>query len=161
VGDPEVEDLDAAVGGDEDVFGFEIAVDDSPAVRGRDRVRDRAYVIERLARWKRTLRQPLAKRDAFEQLGHDVRGVPVAPHVVQREDVGMRQGSDGASFALEPRQRLRVAGQIGREELDRDVAPETRVACAKYLAHAPTAERRDEFVRAEPDSGTGLHSWEL
>ena len=41
----------------------------------------------------------------------------------------------------------------GGEDLDRDVAPEARVATAIDLAHAAGADGRDDLVRTEAGSG--------
>ena len=49
-GEPEVEDLRAAVGGDEDVVGLQIAVDDALRMRGRQALRDLDGQVGRLAR---------------------------------------------------------------------------------------------------------------
>ena len=44
-----------------------------------------------------------------------------------------------------------------RQDLDRDVAIELRVARAIDLAHAARADRRDDFVRAETSAGNKGH----
>ena len=46
---PEVEDLHPAVGGDEDVVGLEVAVDDPRSVRRRQAIGDQTRVLHSLA----------------------------------------------------------------------------------------------------------------
>ena len=72
LGEAEVEDLHAAVPGDEDVLGLEIAVDDAVVVGGRQAVGDLHRVLERLARGQGPVVEPLAQRLALEQLRDEV-----------------------------------------------------------------------------------------
>jgi hypothetical protein len=41
------------------------------------------------------------------------------------------------------------SSHLGRQHLDRDLAPEPGVGRPVHLAHAPDAERADDLVRAE------------
>ena len=59
-GQPEVEDLDCAVGAHLDVRGLEIPMDDSLLVCGFEGLRDLSRNRQRLVEWKRTLGDPLA-----------------------------------------------------------------------------------------------------
>src|SRR4051794_27038588 len=54
-----------------------------------------------------------------------------------------------AGFAREASQRLLVAGEPDREELDRDFAAEGWVARDVHLAHPARAERREDLVLPE------------
>ena len=51
------------------------------------------------------------------------------------------------------RRRSASSENDGRQDLDRDLAPEPRVARAVHLAHAAGAERRDDLVGAEARAG--------
>ena len=66
--------------------------------------------------------------------------------VVNRENVRVRERSDGLGFTLEARQRLGRRGQAGGRNLDRYVAVELLVTGAKDLAHSSRAQRRDDAV---------------
>ena len=77
--------------------------------------------------------------------------------VEDREDVRMREGGDGLGLALEAGERLGIAGQVGRQDLHRDVAIELRVSRAVDLAHTAGAERTEDLVRPEPGSGGEAH----
>jgi hypothetical protein len=50
-----------------------------------------------------------------------------------------------------------VARQLGRQQLDRDLAAEARVAGAVDLAHAPRSEEREHLIRSEPRAGRNRH----
>src|SRR5262245_6115372 len=69
----------------------------------------------------------------------------------------MRERGNDASFALEPGKRARVVSQLFRDDLDGNLSPQTAVAGAVYLAHPSCAERRQNFVRAEPRSRNERH----
>ncbi len=56
--------------------------------------------------------------------------------VVDLEDVRMVQDARGARFLLEAAEAVAVVGESRRQDLDRDVAGEPRVAGAVDLAHA-------------------------
>jgi hypothetical protein len=61
----------------------------------------------------------------------------------------MRQRRNGVRFALEPRPCRSVSGQRFGQNLDGDIARQSRIACAIHFAHATSPERREDFVAAE------------
>ena len=63
--------------------------------------------------------------------------------VVDRADVGVVEGGDGAGLALEARAAVRVGAQLGGQDLDGDRAIEARVPRLVHLAHA----RRSQWAR--------------
>jgi hypothetical protein len=52
-------------------------------------------------------------------------------------------------FALEASQPAGICGEDTRQNLERDVAPERRVARALHLAHAACPEQIEDDVRAD------------
>ena len=114
-------------------------------------------IVERLARRQRARCQRVAQRLAVEQLRHDVRRAVVHADVVHREDVRMVQRRGGSRFLLEALQPVGIGARRSRENLDRDVAPEARVARAIDLAHPARAEQRIDFVGTEMDTGCERH----
>ena len=145
----EVEDLDPSVAGDEDVFGLQIAVNDSLLVRSGEAVRDLDADLDRLARRHGATFQPLAKRFTFEQLGDGVGRALVKPDVVNGQDVRMRQRRDRPGFALEPRAPVGILCERRRKDFDGDVALEPGIARAIHLAHASCAKRLGHYVGTE------------
>ena len=65
---------------------------------------------------------------------------------VDGADVRMIQRGQQLRFALEARDTLGVVGNRCGQQLQRDVAPERGIACAIDLAHAASAEQRDDLV---------------
>src|SRR5207245_269447 len=45
---------------------------------------------------------------------------------------------------------VRVVGERGRKDLDRDIPAEPRIPGPVYLSHAPGADGRDDLVGAQP-----------
>ena len=60
-------------------------------------------------------------------------------------------------FLLEALQPLGVGDQAGRQDLDRDVATEPRVARPIDFAHAARAKERDDLISAESSAGREGH----
>ena len=65
---------------------------------------------------------------------------------VDRADVWMIQRGQHLGFALEACETFGVVSNRRGQQLQRDVAPEPGIACAIDLAHAPSAEQRDDLV---------------
>src|SRR6266545_581243 len=104
----------------------------------------------RLAR--RTLRKLVCQRRPFDEL-HNERAEAVRFfETVDRRDVRMIQRREQPRLARKPREPIGVAGKVGWEELDRDVAPELRIAGAIHLPHSAGAERRHDLVRSDAGS---------
>jgi len=68
--------------------------------------------------------------------------------VVNRADVGMVQGGCGLRLSLETRERLRIVGDVVRQEFQRDKAVQAGVLSFVHHAHAPATEAfHDAIVR--------------
>ena len=68
-------------------------------------------------------------------------------------DVGVVQRRQRLSFAGEPGEAISVVRERVRQDLQRDIAIELRVAGPVDLAHAPFADLRGDFVDAEARAG--------
>jgi hypothetical protein len=110
---------------------------DALAVRLVERLGDLDRNLQRLVQRQRPVLQPRGQRLAV-QMRHDqvVRAIDAAD-VVDATDVGMVQGRDGASLALEARPRIGIASDLTRQDLDRDRPIEARVTCSVDFTHAP------------------------
>ena len=151
LGEAEVEHLRLAARGDEDVGRLDVAVDDAVA-RARRRARRRSAIaeIEQLVERQRPAADAGASSVlAVEQLHDDERLALVLADVVDRADVRMVQRRGGARLALEALERLRVARQLARQELERDLAAEARVLGAVDDTHAAAAEPVEDAVVGE------------
>ena len=63
---------------------------------------------------------------------------------------GWFSAASTSRFALKAREPIRIAGHRGGQDFDRDRPLEIAVARAIHLAHAARADRRGDFVDAEP-----------
>jgi hypothetical protein len=69
----------------------------------------------------------------------------------------MRKLRDGLRFSLQPLPRGRVRRKICGKDLDRNIAPQSRVARPVHLAHAARAQRRDDLIWTECGTGFEPH----
>ena len=150
LGDAEVEHLEAAVAGEEEVLGLQIAVHDPALVRDGEGARDLERPLPGLARRERARAQALAQGLPLEQLGDDVGRAVVGSEIEHRDDAGVVELPGGAGLLLEAADPLRIERDVAVQDLDRDVAAEARVAGAVDLAHAPRADAVGDLVRPEP-----------
>ena len=65
----------------------------------------------------------------------------------------MIQRGEHVRLALEARHALGIVAEPVRDDLDRHVATELRVARAIDLAHAPGADKREDLVGAKASAG--------
>jgi hypothetical protein len=85
------------------------------------------------------------------EMGHDqIVGAIDTADVVDAADVGMLERRDRLGLAFETGAPLRIAGDLGRQHLDRDRPIEARVAGPIDLPHTAGADRGGHFIRAEP-----------
>ena len=64
-------------------------------------------------------------------------------------DIGVTQRRDRTRFAVETFFGLRIMGEMGRQDLDRDRPFEPGIACAIHLTHPARAKRRNDLIRPE------------
>ena len=77
--------------------------------------------------------------------------------VVDRDDRRMVQNGRGARLELEPAAKPGIPTSLGRDDLERDVATEPRVAAAIDLSHPADPEKGLDVVGAETISGLERH----
>ena len=157
LGEAEVEDLDAASSGDEEVLGLQVPVDDPFLVRRRQALGDLPRALDRLARRKPAARELRPQRLALEKLLDDVGSALVRADVVDRGDVGVIEDARGLGLLLEAAQAVGVLREGRRQDLDRDLAPEPRVLRPVDLPHPARADRREDLVRAQLRAGRERH----
>ena len=79
--------------------------------------------------------------------------------VIDGEDVGVVQRGGRPRLLLEAPQPVGVGTQPGRQDFDRDVATEPRVARPIDLPHPARANERDDLVGAESNAGREGHGY--
>ena len=129
--------------------------------RARDLNRYRHGLLERQSlAWSlqsRARRQPLGQRFALEVLHHQEIDAVLTPDVVERADMRMVQRRDGARFAIESLAQIRIRSNVRGQDFDGDCTFEARVARFVDLAHAASAQRGNDFVRPEANTGRERH----
>jgi hypothetical protein len=133
--------------GQHDVGGLEVAMDDAAAMRTVERAGDFDPVARDLASWQRSFLEAGGEGFALEVLHHQVVEVVLAPNVVERADVRVRELGDGAGFALEAGADLGIRGEVGGEDLDGDRAAEAGIARLVDLAHSAFAQLLHDSIR--------------
>ena len=127
LGETKIEDLDPVVGGEEDVVGLEVAVDDVAAWAAA-----RPWAIPRLQATAETggggpCRRTRRRLSPSRSCGHDVGLVVVDADVVDGEEVGMIERCGGAGLALEAFPPIGAVRDLWRQHLDRHLAAELGV----------------------------------
>ncbi|MCG3159451.1 MAG: hypothetical protein JMDDDDMK_00440 [Acidobacteria bacterium] len=143
---PEVENLDAPVFRDKQVFRFEVAMHDAALVCSGKSGGDLLRVVNRATHRQRALIELRAQFLAFQQFGDEERQALVRADVVNRQDVRVVQCRGRARLLLEAAQAVGVFGELGRQGLDGDLTIQSRVAGFVDFAHATCAQRSDDFV---------------
>ena len=124
-------------------------MDDAALVSRFEGVSDLRRDPQRLVERDRTLGDAVGQRRSLDQLQHECRRAVALLEPVDRRDVGMVQGGERPGLALEADDAVRVGPEHRRQNLDRHVAIELRVARAIDLAHPAAAERRHHDVSTD------------
>ena len=156
-GDPEVEDLDPPVRGEEEVVGLEVTVDDTARVRGLEAVAHLDCELDHGLRGHRPAPQSLPKGLPFEELQHEVGTALAGADVVDGQDVRVGESGDGPRLVLEGAQTLGRGLAVREHDLDRDVAAEPGVVRAVHLRHPTGAQQLPDLVGPEPYSRSQRH----
>ncbi len=157
-GDAEVGELDPALGREQDVGRLDVAVHDAGGVRGgqgqRSLSEDRAGLLRR----HRAAGDELRERLSLDELHHEVGVAAVLAVVVDRRDVGMRQGCGMPCLIPEAVGERRLARGVRAHDLDGDLTAEDGVA---RLPDVPHPAGRDGFGQgvavAQNHAFVGVH----
>jgi hypothetical protein len=141
----EVEQL-RAVPGQEDVRGFQVAMQHAAAMQRTQGIEDLEGSFDRTAQWQCPARDPRGERLALEQLHRDEELALVFADFVQLTDVGMADARRRARFAPQPLARF-VVGNFGAHGFERHRAAKPRILGGIHDAHATLAQLVQDFVR--------------
>ena len=125
---------------EQDVLGLDVAVDHAVLVGVLQRVGHLAGDAHRVLDGQLLLaRQPVAQRLALD-VGHDVEDQPVGlARVEQREDVRVLEVGGGLDLGQEPL-GAEDGGQLGAQDLERDLAVVPHVVRQVHRGHAAGAQ---------------------
>ena len=154
----EVEDLDEAVARDHDVLGLQVAVHDPGGVRLREPVGDlrrrrRAASSAGTGPSDRSSRSVLPSTSSIA-MNEVPSAWPISKIVTM---LGWFRAEAARASVSKRARRSASRASSGRQDLDRDVAREPRVARPVHLAHAARAEGPDDLVGGEPRPGGQGH----
>ena len=149
---PEIGHFHVAGVGDQDVLGFDVAVDEPCAVRGAEAAEggdaDRGDGVRGHGA---AFAQQLAEAAAANQFHHQESDVVVDALVVHRDQSGMTQSGDGARLELETAQELRIADVPRIHHLDRHAPPQPQVGADVHRRHAAARDGGVDSVAALQD----------
>ena len=114
-------------------------------------------IVSRSASGRPPLRNRQRERLALDQLHREEQDRSGLLDRVDRDDVRMVQRGGCARFTLEPAEPIGISGKGRRQDFDRDVTAEARVAGAVHLAHAAAAEQRHDLVGPKRRPGGENH----
>ena len=134
-------------------------MDDALLVRRFERVGDLLRDRQRLVDRDRSVRDPIRECRTFDQLHHERTNAARLFETVDAADVGMVQRGEDLCFTLEACEAIGIERERVRDDFQRDVATELRVARAIDLAHGAGPERRQDFVRAEACASGQGHAY--
>ena len=158
LGDTEVGDLHAAVGGDHDVLGLQVAVDDVLSLRVVER---REHSLENPRDLgERHVADVRPERSAGHVLHGDVRGSVAHEVVVDRDDVGMAEGARQPRLAQEAPGERRIGLAQRAQLLEGDQAIEIRLPRQVHGGHAAASELVEDLVAPDGPGDAIAHPFD-
>ena len=145
LGQAEVADLGDPVGGQEDVAGLEVAMDDPGLVGGVHGAGEGLDQRGGLARGHGLLGQPLGKAAAFGEFEREIRSIVVLADGVDGDDVRMTQPGDGVGLGLESLDLVLSRELSLGNRLDRHDAAKLLVAGLVDDAHAASTQLAEKL----------------
>ena len=143
---PEIQNLCMPALGDEDVGGFDVAVDDTFGVSGIERIGNLDSKRQQHLGFQRTPCDAVLQCHAVQELHHDERLISVPADLVNRADIWVVEGRCGSCFPPKAFERLRVSGYIFREKLEGDKATKVGVLGFVDHTHPAAAQLLDDAV---------------
>ncbi len=132
-------------------------MDHALLVRRLERLGDLHRHVERVLDRQRSAREPLRQVLAGDELHRDEALAFRLVQAVDRGDVRVVQRREQACLALEASHALRLGGDSLRQDLDRDVALELRVARPPHDAHPALTDLLGQAVVQELPAGLEAH----
>ena len=150
LGDPEVGDHHPAPGPlQQDVVGFDVAVDDRHRMGGAEGVGRLHHDAARFFDRKPAPAADPGRHRLAVHVAHDeVHQTLALADAVNRDDMGMGEPGGRLRFAGEPLADILLESELGRQHLDGDPALEPLVAGAVHYAHAAPPNLAFDRVRA-------------
>ena len=136
--------------GEQDVGGFDVAMDEARPVGGVERAADLFGEPQGLPSRQRSAFPDQALQAGAADVAHgEVEDAFDLVSVVDRDHVWMVEGGRELGLAQEPRAEVLAARQLGGEDFQCDLAPEALVGGEVDGAHPAAAEQRLNRVATE------------
>jgi hypothetical protein len=132
-------------------------VHDSLLVGRLERAGDLGRGIQRIVHRHRAALQTRGELVTRDQLHREKTESIVFVETVDPRDVRMVQRCEDLGFPLEPGEPFGILGERRRQELQRHLAIELRIARAPHLAHGSRPQGGDDLVGAEAGAGGDVH----
>ena len=137
-----------AIGGQHHVRRFDVAVDDSPAVREMERFGDLSSDPERFVDGQAAARQARLERDTLHELHREEGPAVMLADFIDLADERMIELRRGLSLAEQPPAAstisacriARFVGAVGQEKLERDASIEREIFGGVDFAHPALAD---------------------
>jgi hypothetical protein len=158
---PEVGDLHPCLFVEQDVLGFDVAMDDAPLVGELQRLAYLRHNGQRLLGRDSPGLQQLAQRQPIHILHEEVMVTTCFSEVVNRDDVRVIEPGQGAGFLLKARGEFRVRDAsvpAASQNLQRHETVELRLARFIDRAHAAAAQALEDFKLRKVRRDV-LHLW--
>ena len=151
-GQPEVEDADRSGVVEHEVAGLDIAVDDSLGMGGLEPAGGLDDAVDRLRHGHRpAVADDAIEVAAFDVFHHQEMHAAIFVGIDGGHDVGMFQPAGGLDFAAESHDRLSVAGEGRRKDLESADAAQPAVAALEDHAHAALADLVEDDVVSDQE----------
>ena len=145
-GDPEVGQVHVALVVEQQVAGLDVAVHDASMMSRAQCAADLIHDAHRLVEVERAVDETILDRPSAQPAHHEVRAARLSPEVVERHDVGMLEAGDELRLVLEPADERGVVGEVGVDDLHRDIAAHAGLGRAVHDAEATLTELLAEEV---------------
>ena len=134
--------------GDEDVCGFNVAVDDAFSVRGIEAVGDLDRDGKQALNIKRIRIDEVLESDSLKVFHHDERLIALPANFINRANARVIQGRSSARFAAKAFQDLCVRNHFVWKKLERNEAAELSVLRFVHHTHSTAPQfLQDAVVR--------------
>jgi hypothetical protein len=135
-GQPEIEHLHRAVFSDDDVGGLDVAMDNAAGVSGRECIRDGNRDAQELVQWQAMSGNPCLQARPPHVLHNDEIDISGRFNLEDGDDVRVIESGGRPRLLHEPPASVLVREALGGKYLDRNLAPQARIARAIHFAHA-------------------------
>ena len=126
--------------GDDDIGRFQIAVNDTGRVGGRERIRDVGGIFYRVFHWQPAAGVHLLERSAGNVLHRDETNTVLFHDVVDRDNVGVIESGGGPCFLQESALPAGIGDLLRGQGFQGDDTVKTNVTSLIDLAHSSSPQ---------------------